>query len=358
MLRRSGAHDLGEAGDADAHQLAALALLGLLLAQAGVVDDLHRLLEGTCVVAAVVLPAGGRLVGERLLRDEVLDPELGRVPPQFLGQHVGHALDGVDGLGHAERAAVGDAARGLVGVGAVHLDEAVLEVVRAGADREEPRRELGRVGGGVGVAVVGQRLDAQRRDLAVLVGAELGVDVVVARERVGLQVLHPVLDPLDRLAQHDRRGGRDHVAGVDGHLAAEAAADVGRDDADLLLREPDVAGDQREDRPDRVRGLRRHPDRELAVDPVERGDTAAGLDRGHVDARDVDPLLHHHRGVLHRLVRGRSIARLPVEDVVVLLAGLVGAQHRRAGLERLPGIDHDRQRLVLDLDRGHPVRGR
>ena len=32
---------------------------------------------------------------------------------------------------------------------------------------------------------------------------------------------------------------RDDIAGIDRHLAAEAAADVGRDDADLLLRQAD-----------------------------------------------------------------------------------------------------------------------
>ena len=67
VVRRPGADDLGEAADADAHQLAALALLGLLLAQAGVVDDVHRLLERRAVVARVVRPAGRRLVRELVL---------------------------------------------------------------------------------------------------------------------------------------------------------------------------------------------------------------------------------------------------------------------------------------------------
>ena len=120
---------------------------------------------------------------------------------------------------------------------------------------------------------------------------QLGGDVVVARERVGLQVLHPVLDPLDRLADDDRRGDGDHVARIDRHLAAEAAADVGRDDADLLLRQPDVPGDQREHGANRVRRLRGHLDGQLAGDLVEVGDAAARLDRGDVDARDVDVLL-------------------------------------------------------------------
>ena len=159
--------------------------------------------------------------------DEVLEAQVCRVQLQLLGQHVGHALDGVHGLGDPEGAAVGDASRRLVGVDAVHLGEGLLDVVGAGADGEEPGGELRRVGGGVGVAVVGQGLDAQRLHGAVLVGRQLRVDVVVAGEGVGLEVLHPVFHPLDGLPGHDRRRHRDDVAGIDGDLASETAADVG-----------------------------------------------------------------------------------------------------------------------------------
>ena len=52
--------------DADAHQLAAGALLGLLAAQVVVAGDVHRDLHRLGVVAGVVGPAGGRLVRELL----------------------------------------------------------------------------------------------------------------------------------------------------------------------------------------------------------------------------------------------------------------------------------------------------
>src|SRR5262249_53193380 len=61
--RRPGADDLGEEGDADAHQLARLAALErglprlLLLAQLPVADRVHRLPQGRVVVAGIVLPA-------------------------------------------------------------------------------------------------------------------------------------------------------------------------------------------------------------------------------------------------------------------------------------------------------------
>ena len=307
------------------------------------------------VVAAVVLPPQHRLVGELVRRDEVLEAQVGRVHPELEGHDIGQPLDGVDGLGHAERAAVGDAARRLVRVHAVDLGEGVLQVVGPGDDGEQPGRELRRVGGGVGVAVVGDRLDLEGGEGAVLRRPELGLQVVVARERVGLQVLHPVLDPLDGLPHHDRRGNREHVPRVDRHLAAEPAADVRGDDLDLLLRQPDVPGHQRQDGADGVRGLGGHVDLELAHDPIEIGDAAAGLDGRDVDARNVDVLLDDDVGAGERALRRGPVPHLPVEDVVVLLVLLVGAQHRRVGLERLERIDDDRQRLVVHLHRLDPV---
>ena len=248
MLRGPGADDFGEARDADAHQLAPLPLLGLLLPEIGIPDLLHRLLQGRRIIAAVVLPAERRTVRELLRRDEVLEPQVGRVHLELLRQHVDHALDRVGRFGDAERAAIGDAAGRLVGVHAVDFGERVLEVVGAGADGEQARRKLRWVGRGVRVPVIGQRLDPEAGHRPVLLRRELGRHVIVAGERVGLQVLHPVLDPLDRLADDHRRGDGNHVARIDRNLAAESAADVGRDDADLLLRQPDMPGDERQRR--------------------------------------------------------------------------------------------------------------
>ncbi len=57
-----------------------------------------------------------------------------------------------------------------------------------------------------------------------------------------------------------------------------------------------------------------------------------------------------HVGVLEHAVGLRRVARLPVEDEVVVLALLVVADHRRVGVERLARVDDDGQRLVLDVD--------
>ena len=159
VLRRAGADDLGEARDADAHQLAALRASRPARAAARRSRSCSMAISQRArVVAAVVLPAERRLVRELLRLDEVLQPELGRIHAELVRHDVDHALDRVHGFGHPERAAVGDAARRLVRVDAVDLDVRGLQVVRPGADVEEPGRELGRIRRRVGVAVVGEVL--------------------------------------------------------------------------------------------------------------------------------------------------------------------------------------------------------
>src|SRR5712692_7208012 len=349
--RRTGADDLGEARNANAHQLAFLALFGLLAAQCIVADDVHRFLQRHAVIAAVVLPAEHRLVGELLGLDEVLHAEFRRIHVELLRERVGGALDRVHGFRDAERAPVRNAPRRLVRVGGIDFAERVLQVVGAGADRKQARREFGGIRRGVGVAVVGYGFDHERGHRAVFLRAELDFHVVIAREGIRLQVLHAVLDPLHGLADNDRGRDRDHVARVDGHFAAEAAADVGGHDADSLLRQPDVARNQREHRAHGVRRLRGHVYGELALRGVEVGDAAAGLHRGDVDAREIDVFARNNVGCGERAFGIRLVARLPVEGEVVFLVLLVLAQYRRAGRKRLVRIDHHRQGLVFDLDR-------
>ena len=274
MLRRTGAHDLRETRDANAHQLPLPALLGLLLAEIVVADHRHRLLQRPGVVPTVVGPSERRVERERLGRDEVLEPELGRVHLQMVGHVLDHPLDGVGGFRHPERAPVGDPSRRLVRVRRIHLDERRGERVRPGDYVEEPRGELRRVRRGVGVAVVREGLHPKRGELSVLRRAHFGLDVIVPGERVGGEVPGAVLHPLHGLAGRESGHDRDDVARVDRHLPTKAASDVRRDDADLVLRK---AAHEREDRPNRMGSLRRHPDRQL-THGVDLRDASAGLD--------------------------------------------------------------------------------
>ncbi len=132
------------------------------------------------------------------------------------------------------------------------------------------------------------------------------------------------------------------VASVD-----TAAADVRGDDPDLVLGQP---GDQRVQGAVGVRRLRGGPHRELPGDRVHLGHRAAGLQRRRVRARVQHVLGDHHvRGREGRVGRG-PVAGRPVEDVVVLLAGHVVADHRGTGVQRPGRVHHHGQRLVLDLD--------
>jgi Arc/MetJ family transcription regulator len=188
------------------------------------------------IVAGIVFPAQRRVVGELLRLDEVLQPQFRRVHAELLRQDVHRPLDAIGGFRHPERAAVGDAARRLVGVDAVDREMRDREIVGAGDDVHEARRPFRRIGAGVEGAVVGQHMHAQAGDLAVLGRRDLRRHVIVAGEGGGGEVLHPVLDPFHRLAGDDGRDGRADIAGIGADLVAEAAADVGRDDVDLVLR--------------------------------------------------------------------------------------------------------------------------
>jgi hypothetical protein len=216
---------------------------------------------------------------------------------------------------------------------------------------------------GVEGAVVGHHVDAQAGDAAVFGGGDLAVHVVVAGEGGGADVLDAVLDPLDRPAQHDGGGDGAHVARVDAHLVAEAAADVGADDAHLALGD---ARQQRHHGAHHVRRLAGDVGGQFAAHRVEAGHAAAGLQRAGMHARVVQVLLDDHRCSRERGFGGGGVAGVPGEDVVVVvafavralgLAGQVLAQHRGVGLQRLVGVDDDRQFLVLHLHRLHAVGG-
>ncbi len=136
VARRAGANDLGEVDDADAHQLTSLATLErlalgfLLLAQLLVVDGLHRLGQRGVVVAGIVLPAERRRVRELLAADQVLHAEVGRIHAELLRHDVHGPLDAIGRLGDAERAAIGDTARRLVGIDAVDQTIGSGDIVR------------------------------------------------------------------------------------------------------------------------------------------------------------------------------------------------------------------------------------
>src|ERR1700730_16722637 len=236
ILDRPGANDLGEEADADPHKLArfaageGFAVAPLLLAQVGVIDRLQGLVERGVVVAAVIFPAQRGMIRELLFADQVLPADFRRVHVQLAREDIDHALDEIGRFRYAEGTAIGDAARRLVGIDAIDHDMRHRDVIGARADAEEAGRIFGRVGAGIEGAVIGDHVAAQRNDAAILGRADLAGHVVVAGKGGGLQILHPVLDPLYRHAEHDRGDDRTDIARIDADLVAKAAADIGRND--------------------------------------------------------------------------------------------------------------------------------
>jgi hypothetical protein len=108
-----------------------------------------------------------------------------------------------------------------------------------------------------------------------------------------------------------------------------------------------------------MRCLESSPQRQMPVQLVHRGDTAAGLERARVDTLIDDAFLGHDGGLAQRPRRARGVADLPGEDVVVVSARPmrsarlvleVISQDGRVRRHRLGRIDEHRQFLVLDLD--------
>ena len=129
-----------------------------------------------------------------------------------------------------------------------------------------------------------------------------------------------------------RRPDQEDVFRDQRHLLAEAAADIGGDDAELALRHAEAVGDAGAEH---VRHLGRAGQRHPAGAPVEGGEAGARLERhGILPARrDVD--LDHRRRVGERLGEALGLDLAFDQDV----AGGVGMDQRRAGRECRLEID-------------------
>ena len=85
-------------------------------------------------------------------------------------------------------------------------------------------------------------VDPQREELAVLVERQLGLGDMVAAVGVGHEGLGAVGRPLDRPAEPCGGPGDERLLGVVEDLGAEAAADIGRDHAQLVLGDAEDEG--------------------------------------------------------------------------------------------------------------------
>ena len=208
----------------------------------------------------------------------------------------------------------------------VGLEHAGPRVLRVGADAR-------------------QVVDLERGDLAVPGDRHARPDPVLPRMDVGDEGFEPVGDELDRpVERYGERAGRDLVAiGVD--LEPERAADIGRDDADVVLVHRKVP---REHGLDHVRHLAGGVDGEplRALVPVREQRARLQADRG--VAAELVGLLDRHR-----VLRGEGGVDVAVVDVAPPgeVVAEPGMQHRRPGAERGFLVDDDGKLLPLHLDK-------
>ena len=231
----------------------------LLAAQVVVAGLLERQVEARVVVAGV--DRQPRRDRSRELADEVQPANLGRVLAELPCERVDRPLDRVRRL-RAARAAI-RIGRHRVREDTGALEAVTLDVVAApvqpGAEQRDPGRDELEVRTHPADEPGADRGDLPLRgrrqfDLLVLVAAVDRRDVSLA----------PRLGPLHRPPEPARDRERERLLGVDVELRAVAAADVGRDHAQLRLGD---AGDAAQRHACDVRHLRRRPERELARSP-------------------------------------------------------------------------------------------
>ena len=151
--------------------------------------------------------------------------------------------------------------------------------------------------------------------------------------------------PLDRHARALRGPEADDLFGVDVDLGAEAAADIGRDDPQLVLGRDVV--ERAHHQPRDMRVLRRRPAGVVVLGRVVVAERGARLHRVRHQAVVVDVDLGDVRGLGEGLVGRGLVADLPVEDQV---AGCLGMKLRRAFLQGVGRMDDRRQLLIGDFD--------
>ena len=343
------------AGEPDAAVFAAPSGLAPARFEAVIVGKRQRLVEDRPEIAAVIGGADRGPERHGGSGNEIAPPQRGWIQPADARGLLDDALEHVVCFRPAG-AAIGRG-RDRVGESAPRADVDVLDVVErrqtageiqgrdVSADRADIRAEIG------GVA------DAQCEKAAVLVECELGFRVEIARlvvaEKCFRAARHPVHRPAELFGGDQLR----NVFGIGAGLQAESATDIVSKDAQPLL------GDLHDDR-DRIahrrRALRADAQRvAVGCRIVARGGAARlhGGDRhpliGHGDAGDKS---RAREDIVDAPRVGLRILRQagPIDGEI---AGDFRPDLRRAGSERGAGVDHGRQRLILDRDQFGGVLG-
>ena len=228
---------------------------------------------------------GGDVVERHLLGpDDIVEPDLVRLAPDFAGDRVDHQLQREADAG-ARHPAEGEDRRlvrgdrpGLAAEGVHQIgpgqDRGDLGRFEAGGER------VGRIGAGID-----RGLGVERQQPAFGVGIAGDDVVVLAAIGVGGQMLAPVLEPAHRTLQMPGQPGDADLLRRQDPLVAEPAADIGRDHPDARMVEAEAFGDPGADD---MRKLGGRDHGELAQPAVPFGEHALALDRRHALARGAE----------------------------------------------------------------------
>ena len=296
---------------------------------------------------ALVRRSGGL---RRAFVSAVVDAEVALVDAALLGELVDDRLGGKRGVGRARRA-VG---RGLGPVDdhVVGVDQDVGDVVGRHDTHRAHRHRRARK-----AARLVRHPDLGRDDLAVLGRAHLAADSAAGGRAARAQDLGAVHRQLHRMAGLLREQHRQRLE-INRGLAAEAATDLGRHDADFALGNPEHRGAQRAHH---EAALGRAIDGGVAVGVVN-SDRVVRLDIPLMHHRGLEAALDHEVG-LAEAVFDVTALELDMGGDVGLLVGAVflvaerRQQDRRARRHRVLDRHHRRQHLVVNLDEAQRLLG-
>ena len=191
-------------------------------------------------------------------------------------------------------------------------------------------------------AEVGDQLDFQAKNLAGIVHGRAQLLHLIAPVGGAGKALAACFDPFDRpLVAIGERGGH-QVFRIDRPLGAERAADIGRDDAHMMLRDSEC---RRQCGAQAMGSLRRCPDRHLIGHRHEIDENGARFDERGLHPLIAQPDINDVAGSRERCI---DIAAFDLPGVGEVVAPF-RVEQRRVLRQRRFGIHHHVKRFVIDL---------
>ena len=206
-------------------------------------------------------------------------------------------------------------------------------------------RDKGREGVQIG-AHIRPILRAQRKELAILIKRQFAGGDIVAPMRVGLEGFRALGRPFHRALQAAGGKAGQHVLSIQEQLHAEATADIGCDDAEMIFRHVEDAA--REKLPYQPRPLGIGVQRPFAADRIKIRHRRAGFHAGHYNA-----VIHYSQARDMRSLGEKRIGLVLVADMPIKACIVRRARPdlRLAWLGRAGKIGSRGQDLVFHLNR-------